>query len=350
MTKSPTILSLATGVPARRYSQEELFGQLTQLNLTTDPRARSIFEKAGVDHRHAVVDINYFRQERTMQERNQCYMPEALALGEKTIRRCLDGSGYTVEDVDDLVVVSCTGIDTPGLDLHLAGRLGLRHDLRRNTILGMGCYAAFPGLVRARDAVNTQPDRLALVLAVELCSLHLQIDDSLENMVSSALFADGAAAVLIGTPNGPAPHGPHLLDSQTYCEYNTLEHMAFHLTDHGFQMRLSAYVPELLAADIEKFVDQLLLRNGVTRDDIRFWGVHPGGRKIMDHIQARLELSDEDLQYSRAVLRDYGNMSSPTVLFVLDQIQRQGRPQPGEYGVIMAFGPGLTMESMLVQW
>jgi alkylresorcinol/alkylpyrone synthase len=327
-----------------------MFNQLSQLNLTTDPRARAIFEKAGVDHRHTVVDISYFAEERTTEARNQCYMPEALALGEETIRRCLDGSGYTVDDVDDLIVISCTGIDTPGLDLQLAGRLGLRPDLRRSTILGMGCYAAFPGLGRARDAVNAQPDRLVLMLAVELCSLHLQIDESLENMVSSALFADGAAAVLIGTPNGHKVQGPSLLDSQTYCEYNTLEHMAFHLTDHGFQMRLSAYVPELLAADIEKFVDQLLGRHHLNRDDIRFWGVHPGGRKIMDHIQARLELDDEDLQYSRAILRDYGNMSSPTVLFVLDQIQRQGQPNPGDYGVIMAFGPGLTMESMLVQW
>jgi predicted naringenin-chalcone synthase len=225
----------------------------------------------------------------------------------------------------------------------------MRPDLRRTCVLGMGCYAAFPALLRAREAAAA--GRTALVLAVELCSLHLQMDDSIENMVVSAIFADGAAAALIETPNGGGPAGgPRLIDSATHCEYNTFEHMAFHVTDHGFRMRLSAYVPELLAADVEAFVDGLLGRNGLGRGDVRFWGIHPGGSKIVDHLQARLGLSDAHLAYSRAVLRDYGNMSSPTILFVLDEIQRQGRPEPGDYGVLMAFGPGLTMESALVRW
>jgi predicted naringenin-chalcone synthase len=224
----------------------------------------------------------------------------------------------------------------------------------------MGCYAAFPALQRAREAVAHDPGRAALVLAVELCSLHLQTDDSLENMVVSALFADGAAAALIGHPSDPpAPNGrapaagptrPRLVDAATHCDYQTFDHMAFHVTDHGFQMRLSAYVPDVLAANVEAFVDPLLARHGLRRPDVRFWGIHPGGSKILDYLQRQLALTDEQLSFSRAVLRDYGNMSSPTILFVLDQIQRCGAPQSGDYGVLMAFGPGLTMESALVQW
>jgi predicted naringenin-chalcone synthase len=263
-------------------------------------------------------------------------------------------------------VASCTGLDIPGLDLRLAGRLGMRPDLRRTCVLGMGCYAAFPALQRAREAVTAAPGRLALVLALELCSLHLQNDDSIENMVVSALFADGAAAALIGHPNGFRPAqpppvaaapggfawagGPRLVDAATFCDYQTFDHMAFHVTDHGFQMRLSAYVPDVLAANVAGFVDPLLARQGLRRDQVRFWGVHPGGSKILDYLQRQLGLSDGQMEPSRAVLRGYGNMSSPTILFVLDQIHRLGQPAPGDYGLLLAFGPGLTMESALVQW
>jgi predicted naringenin-chalcone synthase len=298
-----------------------------------------------------VVDREFYRQEQRTGARNDRYLSHAVPLGEATIQRCLEAAGSHPSEVTDLFVVSCTGLDIPGLDLHLAGRLGMRPDLRRTCVLGMGCYAAFPALQRAREAVARQPGRAALVLAVELCSLHMQMDDSLENMVVSALFADGAAAALVrdGTRNG---HGlaPRLVDAATHCDYSTFEHMAFHVTDHGFRMRLSAYVPELLAADIERFVDGLLQRNQLQREAVRFWGIHPGGSKILDYIQERLGLTDAHLEHSRAVLRDYGNMSSPTILFVLDEIQRCGRPASGDYGVLLAFGPGLTMESALVQW
>jgi predicted naringenin-chalcone synthase len=228
----------------------------------------------------------------------------------------------------------------------------MRSDLRRTCILGMGCYAAFPGLLRAREAVSAQPGRLALVLAIELCSLHLQMNNTVENVVVSALFGDGAAAAVIGQPtlSTYSTSSPRLVDAATHCDYTTLDHMAFHLTNHGFQMHLTSYVPELLAADIETFIDTLLERNNLRRDDVRFWGIHPGGSKILDYVQARLGLSNDTMKFSREVLRAHGNMSSPTILFVLDQIQHCGQPQPGDYGLLMAFGPGLTMESALLQW
>jgi predicted naringenin-chalcone synthase len=346
---SPTILSLATGVPGQGYAQAEIFDYLQPLFERTR-HARFIFNRAGVNRRYMAADREFYMQPQGTEARNRAYMERALPLGEETLARCLAGAGLAARDVTDFLVVSCTGFDIPGLDLRLAGRMGMRPDLRRTCVLGMGCYAAFPALQRAREAVLGQPGRTALVLALELCSLHLQTDDSLENMMVSALFADGAGAVLIGGGAPAAGAGPRLVDAATYCDYATFDHMAFHVTDHGFQMRLSAYVPDVLAANIEAFIDPLLARNGLSRAQVGFWGVHPGGSKILDYLQQRLALNDAQLEHSRAVLRDYGNMSSPTILFVLDQIQRCGRPAPGDYGVLMAFGPGLTMEAALVQW
>lgn len=354
---TPAILGLMTGVPERRFTQEEILHEFIRL-LEMDPTARRaramrpIFERAGVRYRHAVIDGDFYSVERRTQSRNDIYMEEAVPLGEDTIQRGLQAAGYTPQDVDDLIVVSCTGFSIPGLDLHLAGRLEMRPDLRRTCVLGMGCYGAFPGLLRARQAVNGESDRLALVLAIELCSLHFQKDRSAENIVAGALFADGAAMALVGSkePNGSHAHYPRLVHSATHCDYTTLEHMAFTLTDHGFRMYLSSYVPDLLAAKVTEFVGDLLQRAGLEVGDVRFWGIHPGSSRIVDYIQEQLSLTDEQVEFSHSILHDYGNMSSATILFVLDQIQRCGHPEPGDYGVLMAFGPGLTMEGLLVQW
>ncbi len=335
-------------MPRHEYSQLEIYERFLRPHLGTNRRARAIFGRAGVKRRFTAVEGEYHHIYRGTEERTVRYMQEAVPLGEKTVCAALEDAQLDRNAVDYLTVASCTGYDIPGLDLHLAGRLKFRPDLRRTCILGLGCYAAFPALQRARDAVAADHSKRAVALCLELCSLHFQPRDDTENVVVSALFADGAAAVVVGWDE--ASHGPQLVDALTQCEYNTLDHMAFHVTDHGFQMELSSYVPELLGAAVEKFVDDLLARNNLRRQDIRFWGVHPGGTKILEHIERRLELAHDDLRFSRAVLRDYGNMSSPTALFVLDEIQRNGKPEPGDWGVLMAFGPGLTMESLLVQW
>ena len=351
---SPAILGLATDVPPNRFTQAETF-EILRPFLQNNPRARAIFRAARVAYRHSAVGRDFYAVEQRTEARNAAYLAAAVSLGAATIRRCLENASVSASAVDYLVVVSCTGIDIPGLDLLLAGRLGMRSDLRRTCVLGMGCYAAFPGLLRAQEAVLARPGTLALVLALELCSLHLQPDDdSTENAIVSAIFGDGAAAVLIGdagAPHSVATPGPaRLIDTATHCDYTTLDHMAFHLTDHGFRMRLSAYVPELLAADVEGFVDDLLRRNHLRRSEVRFWGIHPGGARILDHLQSCLGLRDEQMRFSRQVLYDYGNMSSPTILFVLDEIQRSGQVEPGDFGVLLGFGPGLTMEGTLVQW
>lgn len=358
---SASILALATGVPTARHSQQEIFGEFVdllgrKLGKLHPRRTRAmqvIFDRAGVGFRHSIVQQGYFANEHSTQTRNDRYMAEAVPLGESIIRCGLAQAGYTPDDIDDFIVVSCTGFNIPGLDLLLAERLGMRPDLRRTCVLGMGCYGAFPGLLRATEAVITRVGRRALVLAIELCSLHLQLEDTAENVVSSALFSDGAAMVLIGDDTareGRIVNGPRLVCSATHCDYKTLKHMSFNVTDHGFQMYLSSYVPDLLAAQIDPFVDKLLTQQQLTRREVRFWGIHPGSTKIVDYVQVKLGLSEEQVACSHEVLYQYGNMSSATILFVLDHIQRCNQPSSGDYGVLLAFGPGLTMEGLLVRW
>lgn len=346
----PTVLGIATGVAGTRYSQKEVLEQLNGLSFGQDRRARIIFGRSGVQYRHFVVDSSFYAEERTTQQRNEYYFTQALPLGEAAICRCLDSAGYNPQEVDDFLVVSCTGFDIPGLDLRLAGTINMRPDLRRTNVLGMGCYGAFPALLRAAEAAASRPGRKVLVLALELCSLHFQFEETLENIVSTALFADGAAAILIGSPAHPNVGWPTLIDSATFCDYQNFDHMAFHVTDHGFHMRLSSYVPDLLAANVESFVDGLLARNGLSREEIRWWGIHPGSSKILDYVQTRLGLTAEQMQPSRAVLREYGNMSSATILFVLEAIQQTQQPAPGDYGVLLGFGPGLTSEGIVLRW
>jgi predicted naringenin-chalcone synthase len=350
------IISIETGVPANTYKQPEVLDYF--LGLQTETRRKravsAIFEKAGVGFRHMVVERDYFNQPRSTQMRNDLYMAEAIPLGQKVISAGLRHSGFEPNDIDDLIVVSCTGFSIPGLDLQLAGSLGMRPDLHRACILGMGCYGVFPGMRRASDAVKANPGSLALMLSLELCSLHMQFDQSSENVVSTALFSDGAAMVLIGDETA-ASHlqgtlSPRIIDARTHCDYSTLDHMSFTVTDTGFRMYLSSYVPDLLAAQVSRFVDDLLAANSLQRKDISYWGIHPGSTKIVDLVQAQLGLADEQVEASRNILYNYGNMSSATILFVLDYIQRCNHPEPDEYGVLLAFGPGLTMEGMLVQW
>jgi alkylresorcinol/alkylpyrone synthase len=349
----PAILKVETAVPPNRYAQSEILDHFLELQGPgcRERAIRAVFNRAGVGYRHMVASKGDFDHVPTTRERNDSYMREAVLLGETVLRRGLAEAGLSAKDVDDFVVVSCTGFSIPGLDLQLAGRLGMRSDLRRTCVLGMGCYGAFPGLRRGLESVQVDSGRTAVVLALELCSLHLQPDQSVENVVSSALFSDGAALAIIGHENGAEVDTvPHILDSRTFCDYSTLEHMSFTVTDHGFRMYLSSYVPDLLAASVGGFVDGLLANNGLLRGDVAFWGIHPGSTKIIDYVQGQLGLTDAQVECSHTVLYNYGNMSSATILFVLDHIQRCSHPAPGDYGVLLAFGPGLTMEGMLVRW
>jgi predicted naringenin-chalcone synthase len=356
LSNYPTMRGIYTAVPQFRYSQEETFQHymhiLEQQGCQHSERAiRTIFQRAGIEIRHSVIEPSYFGSRRSTQERNERYLTEAVQLGHTILRCGLEQFGLQAQDIDTLIVVSCTGYSIPGLDLLLAAQLGMRPNIQRVCILGMGCYGAFPGIRQAMTAVQTHENHRAIVLALELCTLHIQFDDNSESVVSSALFADGGACVLIDTNAIPQSQPtPHILDTETYCDYQTLDQMSFTVTNEGFRMYLSSYVPDLLAANVSEFMQRLLARHQLQNSDIAHWAIHPGSKKIVEYIQHELELTAAQVKPSLDVLQDYGNMSSPTVLFVLDAIQKRSNPQVGDYGVLMAFGPGLTMEAILVQW
>lgn len=351
----PALLAVGTAVPPHTHSQDDLLAAYTALFPTHRHRLkRVVFEQARIERRHLVIEDlgRYWAEPRSTAERNALYIESSFPLARTAVERALAGADLDPTEIDDLIVVSCTGLDTPGLDLRLAGALGMRPDLRRTIIGSMGCYGAFPALNRAMTTTMARPGSRALILCVELGSIHMQADDSRETLISSALFSDGAsAAVLSSHPEDLARDGrPQLIDNETRCDYQTAEEMTFRVTDEGFRMFMSAYVPDVLATNVPALVTPLLERAGLRIDEVEHWAIHPGGARILDYLQESLCLSPHQMAPSNGVLREFGNMSSATILFVLDCLQRHHRPQQGEHGVLLAFGPGLTMEAALLRW
>jgi len=345
----PTILSLATGTPQNRHEQMEIHDRWLSPYINSQ-RARAIFAAAEIDSRYSVLaDSSFLADEPSTKTRNDIYMAAARPLAAEIIKRALTQAGLSVTDIDHFLLISCTGFDCPGLDVLLAWDLAMRADLRRSALIGMGCHAGLTGLDRAMLELAARPRSHALLLAVEFGTLHFQHGKSIENMVAGAIFGDGLAAAVIG-PHSPATGQPHLLDTMTYTDHASQDLMGFHLSDHGFRIRLATRVPKVLKATVPGLVTGFLARSGLKTEDIRFWGIHPGGAKIVDYLQEALELRDEDVHFSRQVLRSYGNMSSVTIFFVLEKIIRQGQPRPGDYALLQGFGPGLTIELCLIQW
>ncbi|MBC8099296.1 MAG: hypothetical protein H7Y11_07615, partial [Armatimonadetes bacterium] len=288
---NPRLLALQTGLPARCYPQETItdfyIDLLRKQGKPREQAIRKIMAHSGVASRYSVVEPQFFETVKTTQQRNERYMLEALPLAEEVIRSGLERVGVAPQQIDSLIIVSCTGFNVPGLDLLLARALGMSTSLSRTCIFGMGCYGAFPGIKRALESVQADPNRLALMLSIELCTLHLQFDPSVETVVSTSLFGDGAGMVLVGGAQS-ALQGPTLLDSETFCDYQTLDQMSFTVTDHGFRMYLSSYIPDVLAANVVTFVSRLLSRHHLPVDAVKFWAIHPGSKRIVDYIQAEL--------------------------------------------------------------
>jgi alkylresorcinol/alkylpyrone synthase len=273
------------------------------------------------------------------------FIDEAVPLGRRALAEALARADVEASDVDLLAVVSCTGYATPGLDILLAQELGMRADVERLHIGHMGCYAALPGLVTVGDAARAR-DRLALLLCLELTTLHVQpAVRSLEQIVAHALFGDAAAATVVRPSGGELD----LLDATARTDSDTAALMTWDVTDRGFRMGLSPKVPAALRDHVAPVVDDLLARNGLAREDVGGWIVHPGGPAIVDVVGEALELGEAALELSREVLRDVGNCSSATVLLVLERMLARGVVPAGAPIVVLAFGPGLTLYGCLLR-
>ena len=332
-------------VPAP-MSQDGLWRGFFSEHYAGNSVAERIWYGAGVTTRHGVIDPRVEDVSRWGTEaRMRRFVAEAIPLGKDAVSTALAASGVAPEDVDLFAVVSCTGYATPGVDILLARDLGFPAGVQRLHVGHMGCYAAVPGLAAVSDAVRSR-DLTAVLLCVELTSLHVQPPtDDLQQVVAHALFSDAAAAVVV-TPGGP---GLEVVDVVARTDVGNADAMTWDVTDLGFRMGLSPAVPDILSRHVQEATLDLLSRHGLAVGDVAAWAIHPGGPRIVDVCQERLELADDAVAASRSVLDEFGNCSSATVLLVLDRLRATTSLPTGAHVVLLAFGPGLTLYGALLR-
>jgi alkylresorcinol/alkylpyrone synthase len=341
------ILSAATAVPPHRVGQEEIkeFARKLFAGKFRDlERLLPVFDNSQIETRHFCQPLGWYGQEWSFPERNALYAEHALELSEKAARRALDRAGVESEEVGALFFVSTTGISTPSLDAKLLFRLGLSPNLRRIPVWGLGCAGGAAGVARGVDHARAHPDELVLVIAVELCSLTFQAGDaSKSNLVATSLFADGAAAVLIGADD----EGPEVLGSHSTTWPNTEDVMGWDLIETGLKVRFAKSVPQIVGTQTRATLEEACERHGLKLGDLRHFVVHPGGARVLEAYEDALGLELGSLDLPREVLREYGNMSSVSVLFVLERFLEEYQAKNKEYGTISALGPGFSAEHAL---
>jgi predicted naringenin-chalcone synthase len=361
---SPTLLlSLGTARPPYVLPQTDAPRLMRQVMPGLDSAGAALLGRicaaSGIRRRHTVLadvqrdfaDWEFFRPDRvpTTADRMRVYRREAPALAAAAAARALDGLPEIRRRVSHLIVASCTGFFAPGPDVELIRRLGLRPDVRRTLVGFQGCHAAFNALAVADSVCRADPDAVALVVCVELCTLHFQQAATPDTLVANCLFADGAAAaVLAGRPIAGRPPLLELAGSASRVLDDTDAQMSWLITDAGFRMTLSTEVPASLSAAVPGLVGGLTARAGASPADPGFWAIHPGGPKIVSALADTLSLTSEQTAPSREVLADCGNMSSATVLFILQRCLETA-PAPGTLGAALAFGPGLAAEALLLR-
>ena len=362
------IVSIATGVPPYKHWQDDIlqFADTIYCKNETDSRKlKFLYKRSGISSRYSIIpDYSLPMEERKfyaptknldpfpdLEKRMQWYADTAATLSVDTIENCINGK-IQKNEITHLITVSCTGMSAPGLDLEIIELMGLSPNIFRTSINFMGCYAAIHGLKIADAICKTNPQSNVVVVCTEFCTLHFQKESSIDNITSTLLFADGCAAVLV-------QHESNILDGLAInsffsdISFKGKKDMSWQLSSKGFLMTLSGYVPDLVKEDFNNLVTKALDNAGISKNEITNWCIHPGGKKIMEAIQSSVGLQKEALQYSYDVLNEFGNMSSPTILFVLKKIldelqQSASGSKQTVFGA--AFGPGLTMETFIVTY
>lgn len=355
----PAARAVATAValPPHRYRQAELAAVATRVLSSMQLRDGVIerfFERVGVEERHLALPVEAYASLSGLEDRSRAWMEVATELGQRAVRALLDEASIDAGEIGLLTTTTVTGIAVPSLDARLMNVLPFARSLKRVPLFGLGCLGGAAGLARTAEYLRAYPDELAIVLSVELCSLTLQHDDaSLANLVSSGLFGDGAAAVLLAGREHPLyarMRGPELLASRSAFFPDTERVMGWDLVDGGFKVVLSPEVPDVVRAEIPRAVDSFLEAHELARSDIATWISHPGGPKVLAALDECLSLPEGALAPSREALATVGNLSSASVLYILDDFRRRRAPAPGAYGLLMAMGPAFCAELVLVRW
>lgn len=348
------IATVGQAFPQYRYEQQRIREELEDLwgaRRSVTNRLAALHENVRVEHRNLVLPVEEYRTLRGFGEANDIWIRAALDLGEEAVRQALDEAGLEPRDVDAIFTVSVTGVASPSLDARLVNRMRLRSDIKRTPIFGLGCVAGVAGISRAIDYARAYPDQVVVLLAVELCSLTFQRDDaSPANMISTALFGDGAAAVVIAGERRARESGlPGLrvIDTRSVFYPDTEELMGWRISERGFDIVLSPEVPEVARQRLASDVDAFLESHGLARGDLSSWVCHPGGPKVLSAIQEGLGLSEEDVRLSWDTLREHGNLSSVSALLVLrETLARAGTGK----GLCLAMGPAFCSELVLFEW
>ena len=361
------ICAIGTANPKHKIPQMQIAGFMAdalQFDQSDTRKLAALYRVSGIDSRHTVLsdyeqqngDFTFFPNTPGLEpfpavaQRMSAYREHALPLSIRAIQDCLAQlPEFELLDISHLITVSCTGMYAPGLDIEIISELGLSPTVERTAINFMGCYAAFNALKMANSVCKAHQEARVLVVCTELCTLHFQKSIEHDHLVSNALFADGAAAVLVSSE----PQTGFNLELEAFhCELmpDGKKDMAWHIGNSGFEMTLSAYIPELIRKGIRQLSANLLARLSLELDEIKWFAIHPGGRKILEAIEQELGITKHDNRFAYSVLREFGNMSSVTVLFVLQKLLAELQPEnQGEHILSFAFGPGLTMESMLLK-
>jgi alkylresorcinol/alkylpyrone synthase len=337
--------------PAHVLSQQDVKRTLQDTLSVAPARLKAIstlLDSAAVERRCSVLPLDALRARRSLTETMALYRTHAISLGLQVAADCLQDAGVAPQQVDLVITVSCTGVMLPSLDAYLANDLGLRPDVRRLPITELGCAAGAAALARGRDYLIGHPGARVLIVSVELPSLCFQRDDSnLANLVSLALFGDGAAAVLLNAADG---EGVQIVETRSHLFPRSLDALGFDLHDDGFHIVLAKELPNMVRREFRGLVDALLAPIGLTPAQLGALLLHPGGRKILEAIEDVLGVERARLSPSWDVLREYGNMSSAAVLFVLHAWLTRREPVAGSYGLMAAFGPGFSTELLLLRW
>jgi polyketide synthase Type III len=349
MSLSPAILSVGTANPHQRFSQQEIYDIAAHYSeFYRSDRIKQIFMNSDIAYRHLYFDRETFNPYETSDELHERYTRGAMEIGAEAIRCCLESARCDTTDIDYVIAVSCTGYLCPGLSSLLIKEFGMRNNVQRADLLGMGCAGAMPGLQRAYDFVKAYPEKKALLLTVEICSACYYVDDSLETVVGNAICADGAAAILVGMSDNTAI--PKISQFETYLEPAFINSVGFEQREGKLRIILSKDIRNVAGELGKKLVTNLLKNADVKKKEITHWILHSGGRKVIDNLKETLDLTPMQVQHSKSVLENFGNMSSPTVLFVLQETLTKADPQRGDIGLMLAMGPGLAIEGALLRW
>lgn len=311
-------------------------------------KARKIFENAGVDRRYSIMNPEEVFTATSFEEKNAIYKKECIELAEKTAISALKSVTLDAKDIDYIISVSCTGIMIPSIDAYLINRLGMKQDVVRLPVTEMGCVAGVSAFIYANNFLKANPNKRALILAIESPTSTFQLNDySMTNIVSSAIFGDGCSCAILSSYE--AETGPEIIGEAMYHFYDAEHMMGFELTNTGLQMVLDKEVPEKIAEHFPQIVYPFLEANGLTIEDVNHLIFHPGGKKIVNTIQELFGSLGKDINNTKEILREYGNMSSATVLYVLERFISQ-QPSKGDIGLMLSFGPGFTAQRVLLRW